>query len=81
MATNKRKVPVSERALMARINRKLAPKGQAFHKFRVRTPYSEQIGTYYTVEGRNITGPAGDDLEAIARDLGLLRPYEALAAA
>jgi hypothetical protein len=69
---------VSERALLARINRKLAHDGVSFHKFRDGTPYSNTIGRYYSVDDNNcITGPAGDDLEAIARDLGVLRSDEA----
>ena len=60
---------VSERALMARNNRKLARDGLRFKKFRDGTPYTEGLGRYYSVDDHNcITGPAGDDLEAIASD-------------
>lgn len=72
---------VSERALMARINRKLDEDGEKLKK--ARQSEQAELGNYYVVsENQNtVTAHGIDDLEAWARDLGVLKPFETLAKA
>jgi hypothetical protein len=72
------KVPVSERALLARIKRKLAPDGVRLHKSREGSRALWEFGDYYGVSADNhVCNPSGG-LEGIARDLGVMKPYEEL---
>lgn len=69
---------VSESALRARINRKLAHDGE-----RVVTPrYGSQswleYGPHFIVDNRNIMQAWSCDLEELGRELGALRPGETL---
>lgn len=73
------KVPVTERALVQRINR-------AVHDddLMLRKPRSERVritlGTYYLVDWRrNFVTDKDVDLEAYGRELGVLNDWETLA--
>jgi len=70
------KVPVSERALIQRINRKLRPDDEILKV--ARGARAEQdCGRYYIVDFRkNIMMTKDVDPEALARELGVLRDYE-----
>jgi hypothetical protein len=74
----KQKLPVTARALLQRINRKLRP-----HFEQVRTTRSERLanefGRYYRMNwNRNYVAQRFVDIEALGRDLGVLAPFEAL---
>lgn len=76
-----KKTPVSERALMARINRVLAKDGEKLRKSR---PHEIlKVGAYYTVDVRHdkIAAHFIEDLEAWARNnnLDVLEANEFLA--
>jgi hypothetical protein len=73
--TTKREVAISERALVARINRKLAPDLEQLHKSR-----RLDVGDYYLVDHR-INGVIGKDVdvEALARELGVIKEWEKVA--
>jgi hypothetical protein len=71
--------PISERALIARINRKLARDGQ---QLRVNTSnaWRQDLGNYYVLDGNiNSVVSTHEDLEPLARELGCLKPHERLA--
>jgi hypothetical protein len=67
------KEPVSLRAVIERLNRKLAKKQQSLHK-------SRRDGLYFGVDNRLNTvvqrGITREALEAMAREWGALRPWE-----
>jgi hypothetical protein len=70
-------VPVSVRALIQRINRKLAPEGEALRTTRRR--WRSNLGDYYLVDlNRNFVTQQRVNLEALGRELGVLSPWEAL---
>lgn len=71
-------VPVSERAVIQRINRALAPRGKKMCKTRGERAYLE-LGDYYVIDiSRNRIVDQNIGLEAFARELGVLAPYERL---
>jgi hypothetical protein len=73
-----RTVPVSERALIQRINRALAKEGEKLKKSRgVQTGLS--IGQYYVLDlQRNFVRHQSVDPEDLGRQLNVLQPYEHL---
>ncbi len=73
------KVPVSERALVARINRVLAKDDETLRRCRDDSRGFNELGRYYTVDfTRNVIVGKDHDLEKLGRKLGVLAPYEAL---
>ena len=73
------KVPVSQRALIQRINRALAKENEALKAARSERD-RQQLGNYFVIDlHRNTVQAQHVDLEALARELGVLKPYEALA--
>ena len=84
MTTDKR-IPISERALMARINRRLAkeePWPLKLCKTRPGSMAENNLGTYHTVNTyrNSVEDYRIEDLEGWARENypELLKPYEAL---
>ncbi len=72
-------VPISERALIARINRKLKPEGEKLKTLRGERWFSD-LGRYYTVdENRNAVRDTHVNLEDWGRELGVLKAWERLA--
>jgi hypothetical protein len=78
MAPRAIKTPVAMRSLIARINRKLAPQGM-----RLKTARGERVrqsvGDYYVIDTRlNVVVHRYRDCspEDVARELGVLKPYE-----
>lgn len=68
------KVAVSERALIQRINRKLAPDLEQLKKNR--SPGNE-LGDYYVLDlNRNFVTAQNVDPEALGRELGVLAEWE-----
>jgi hypothetical protein len=72
----KSKVPVSMRAIIQRINRKLKPDDEAL-KIARGEALRQQVGDYYRLNFR-INGITGMDVdpEALARELGVLHDWE-----
>jgi hypothetical protein len=77
---NEQTVPVSERALAARINRALAKQGQTLRRCRADSRWHRELGDYYAIDvDRNTCADTDIDLEALGREMGVLREFEKLA--
>lgn len=75
--THKTKLPVSERALLQRLNRKLRADGEVIK--RARGNVWTTLGDYYVVDvERNCIAQHHVDVEDLARELGVLQPWESL---
>lgn len=76
-----KKVPVSERALFARVARALEKDGEILRRCRSDSRWINDLGRYYTVQQSpsNSISRMHLDLEREARELQLLRPSEQLA--
>lgn len=75
---NSQKAPVSERALLQRINRKLRREDEVLKVSRTARMVSS-VGRYYVVDVlRNIVSCQHVDPESLGRDLGVLREWEEL---
>jgi hypothetical protein len=73
------KMPVTMRAMMARINRRLGADDQMLRKTRGMRAYSS-LGDYYIVNfNRNLIINYRVDPETVAREIGVLMPWEILA--
>jgi hypothetical protein len=77
MKTKPIKLPVTERALFARVNRALAKKEERLCKSHPNSRLRYNIGTFYRVDQRRVVA-THVDLEAIASELGVLAGYEEL---
>jgi hypothetical protein len=74
-----RKVIVSERALIQRLNRALAKDDEILKKSRPREGYN-QVGDFYVVDFyKGYIVEMDVDIEALARKKGVLAKWEALA--
>ena len=74
-----RRVPVSERALIQRINRALARKDEKLKTYRGGRSVA-QLGRYYIVDlKRNVLLWGDVDLEPLGREEGCLKKWEYLA--
>jgi hypothetical protein len=79
MATKKSTVPVTERALMQRINRKLRKEDQVMKSTRG-DKWRGDLGNYYIVDlNRNTIVAQHCTPEKIGRELGVLAHYEHMA--
>jgi hypothetical protein len=69
-------IPISKRALIQRINRKLRPDGEMLKTARS-ARVASSVGCYFTIDfNRNwVTGQRVDP-EALGRELGVLHDYE-----
>lgn len=72
------KSPVTRRALVQRINRKLAATGEKLIATRGEIARHE-LGEFYRVNASGSITSKDDDLENLGRELGVLKPYEVLA--
>ncbi len=80
MATT-RKVPVTRRALIARTNRRLAHDDQALRACRSGSRWWRDLGDLYVVDtARNIIRHVSVDPVEFGSELGVLQPFEELAA-
>lgn len=73
MVTGKK--TVSERAVIARINRALAKDGEALRKTRADSRWKSDLGHYYIVKNNFITSKHYN-LGELARELNVLKPWE-----
>jgi hypothetical protein len=80
VATKKVTVPVSERALLARLNRKLAADLEMVKTTRDNTRARQELGEFFVVD-MQINGIVGQDidLEDFARTRGVLAQHAHLA--
>lgn len=73
---NKTGAPVSERALLARVNRRLAGEGRMLKVARGEAARRE-MGTYFLVDfGENAVVNKNVSLAKLGHKMGLLRPWE-----
>ena len=73
------KVPVTRRALIQRANRALAKEGRLLRAYRGGRP-DAWLGELFIVDtSRNIPVEGDVDLEKLAKELGVLKPFEKLA--
>ena len=78
-ASRARKIPVSRRALIRRINRRLRKDALTLKISRPNSRSRAELGEFYHVDDRNhVTGPEVSDLEAYARAIGALQDFEVL---
>ena len=72
------KLPITERALVQRLRRALKKDGERLFANRGRhhLGYGTNVGDYYTVDGRQIMTDHDVKLEALAKELGVIRPWE-----
>ena len=77
--TKKYAVPISERALLARINRQLVKEDQKLVKTRSEKVKVEVGDCYLLNVERNAILRMPVDLEDLGHDLGVLKRYEVLA--
>jgi hypothetical protein len=77
MATKPIKSPVTKRALVQRINRKLAATGEKLIATRGEIAQSE-LGDFYRVNAHGTITSKNDEPEKVGRELGVLKPYEVL---
>jgi hypothetical protein len=76
---SKNKVPVSERALVARCVRVLKKDGNTLRICQEGSRSFSTLGRFYTLDlDRNVVLDSDVDLEELAKKLGCLRGYEAL---
>ena len=74
------KVPVAERALLQRINRKLAKDGERLKKCPQSSQWHNDFGDYYIIDlNANTVKSQCVVLEKLAMELGVLDAYEVLA--
>ena len=75
----KQVVPVSERALFARVNRKLAKEGQMLRRCKESSRAFSDLGYLYIVDTHSNTIIALNcDLENLAREVGAIAHWERL---
>ena len=78
-AARSRKIPISRRALIRRINRRLRKDALRLKISRPNSRALAELGEYYHVDDRNhVTGPDVPDIEAYARAIGALQDFEVL---
>jgi hypothetical protein len=69
-------VPVAERALVARINRKLAKHGESLRRCPPSSRWHLELGDYYAIDlNVNAVVRQRIPLESWGRELGCLRPW------
>ena len=76
-ATNETKVPVSTRALVARLRRSLAKDDLILHKSRSAMSLQE-CGEWYVTDERGGYHEFDIDIEGYAKARDLIRPYEVI---
>jgi hypothetical protein len=70
-----KKIPITESALIKRLNRHLAKQDQQLRKGR--PPFNSDLGEFYIVDLRNnFVSSSNHDLENLGRQEGALAEYE-----
>ena len=78
MAIKTTKVPVTERALFARLSRALKKEGQILRRCRAGTNGHQELGDYYVIGESNVVSAKHVDLAEWAKESGVLKEYEKL---
>lgn len=74
-----KRVPVSERAVLQRLNRHLKKDGEMVRKTRAGSRAYQDLGPYHAVDlSQNIVTRLNVDIEAWAREAGVLAAWETL---
>lgn len=71
-------VPISERALFARVSRALAKEKMHLRRAREGTRTHSTLGDYYILDDRNTVADSRVNLTAMAKKLGCLAAFEQL---
>lgn len=71
-------VPITAAAIMKRINRKLAQRGELLKKCQAGSRWYDELGPYFVVARDNGVIARKLDLATCARSLGCLEAWEAL---
>ncbi len=74
-------VTITERALMARINRKLTREGSCLRKTGYNSQWYSTTGRYYVYQPHTRQMATNQDLEKLGRELGVITNGEMLEAA
>ena len=70
---------MAERALVARINRKLADESRVLRRCRRNSRWYDELGDYYMLNVRtNLIEAKRVSLEKWGREMAVLKPYEVL---
>jgi hypothetical protein len=77
MTTRTDTAPVSERAMLARLNRALSKEQKKIHRAKAGTRLEQEFGRYYSVSENHIRD-WHRDLEQWGRETGCLQPWEHL---
>lgn len=72
----KTKTPVAERALLARVNRKLKHENKVMRRNRPSDACFKELGRYNVIDKAAGTVTPHVDLETLARQLGVLESWE-----
>lgn len=73
------KVTVTERALFARVDRKLAKEGQRLRRCKSDAKAFPELGAFYIVDTTtNTIATKNCELEALAKEVGVLADWEEL---
>tara|TARA_B100001059_G_scaffold212378_2_gene227370 strand:+ start:390 stop:620 length:231 start_codon:yes stop_codon:yes gene_type:complete len=73
------KAKLTERALFARVDRKLQKEGERLRRNREGTRAHDELGSYYVVASdRNTIEATNIDLQKLAKELGVLADWEEL---
>lgn len=73
------RVKLSARAVEARVRRKLKGDGQTLVKIKENSRFYLEYGPYQVVNDRNVIESSGCTLEGLAKECGVLKPYEEIA--
>lgn len=71
------KVRVTRRALFQRLARRLEKDGERLQTCRTDSQWSRDLGRYYAVNERNHISRTDIDLARLAKELGVLKDWEA----
>jgi hypothetical protein len=71
-------IRISERALVARIQRKLKADGQQLRKCRHDTAGYNQLGQFFIVDQFDAIVSTHHELATLGKELNVLKPYEKL---
>jgi hypothetical protein len=81
LAVRTKRATISERAVLARVNRLLAKDGEILRLCRTQSRWAAELGRFYRVDyGRNVIVEKRVKLSTLARKLGTLKPFEVLEA-
>ena len=69
-------VPLSIRAVEARIKRKFKKENAFFIKPRVGSRAYQEVGAYFIVDGRHVVQAVWSDIQKAAVETEILRPWE-----